>query len=535
MVPPFTNSPYGLRATEGKMNPRGAHTVDVDPRASNLKAKSLRGGIVTMGFQAIDAVIRIGSIAILARVLMPADFGLVSMVTALTAIAEQFKDIGLSTATVQKKTISHEQLSKLFWINVITGVAIAAFISAVSVPLAEFFRDTRLVYITIAIASGFVWSGAAIQHQALLRRHMKYTAIGAIQIGSTIISTGIATVLAFKGYGYWALVWREVFRNVFIAIGTWLLCPWRPGFPHKRTDVDDLLTFGGHLTAFNMIVFLMASVDQVLIGKVYGAALLGIYRQAHQLVVWPVMQLTVPLSRVAEPTLSFLQDSPERYRQAYQRLVTIVSFVMMPLLLFAAIYSREIVLLLLGENWIDAAPIFRILALAMFIRPASDSTGLLLVTCGRTRRYLNLGVATGLILLVAFSIGVIWGPLGVAYGALVATYAVLALRLRYGLEGTPVNVRAFCRATKAPLVASAAMAVLLLVMNSFLRTSDPLAVLALAMPVSLGTYVLAWIVIPGGKATLSELANDFGVSLRFEHPSAPLMAAFWKRALWWHQ
>ncbi len=517
------------------MKPRAFHTVAVDPRASNLKAKSLRGGVVTMGFQAIDAAVRIGSIAILARVLMPADFGLVSMVTALTAIAEQFKDIGLSTATVQRKSISHEQLSKLFWINVITGVAIAAFISAVSVPLAQFFRDTRLVYITIAIASGFVWSGAAIQHQALLRRQMKYTAIGAIQLGSTVLSTGIATVLAFKGCGYWALVWREVFRNVFIAIGTWLLCPWTPGFPQKRTDIDDLLKFGGHLTAFNMIVFLMASVDQVLIGKVYGATLLGIYRQAHQLVVWPVMQLTVPLSRIAEPTLSFLQDSPDRYRQAYQKLVTIMSLVMMPLLMFAAIYSREIVLLLLGDNWMDAAPILRILALGMFIRPASDSTGLLLVTCGKTRRYLNLGVASGLILLLAFSTGVFWGPLGVAYGVLVATCAMLGLRLRYGLDGTPVNVRVFFRATKTPFVASAAMAALLLMMNSFLSTSNPLAVLAFATPVALGTYVLAWILMPGGKGTLSELAKDFGVSLRPGRPSVPVMAAFWKRALWWQQ
>lgn len=130
--------------------------LGLDPRESNLKEKSLRGGMVTMTFQTMDAVVRTGSIALLARTLIPADFGLVSMVTAITTIAEQFKDIGLSTATIQRKSISHEQLSTLFWINVVIGIALAALIAAASVPIAAFFGDARLVSITIAIALGFV-------------------------------------------------------------------------------------------------------------------------------------------------------------------------------------------------------------------------------------------------------------------------------------------------------------------------------------------------------------------------------------------
>jgi O-antigen/teichoic acid export membrane protein len=269
--------------------------------------------------------------------------------------------------------------------------------------------------------------------------------------------------------------------------------------------------------------------DQVLIGKLYGAASLGIYRQAHQLILWPVQQLITPLNLVAESTLSFLQDSPERYRSAYQKLLTTVNLLMMPLTLFAAIYSSEIVLLVLGDRWIDAVPIFRVLALAAFIRPASDSTGLLLTTCGRTRRYLALGIVTGLILLVAFSVGAIWGALGVAYGALAATCTLLALRLSYGFEGTPVTVRAFFQALKTPIVASAAMAIVLVMMNTFVSIGNPFAVLALAVPVSVGSYLLAWILIPGGKGQLGVLASDLGVSLRLDRPSAQPEAAIGKQ------
>lgn len=360
---------------------------------------------------------------------------------------------------------------------------------------------------------------------------MSYTTLGAIQLGSTVVSTVIAVVMAWGGYGYWALVWREVIRHACIAVATWLLCPWIPGLPRRGVDVHALLKFGGHLTAFNVIVYLTANVDQVLIGKVYGPTLLGLYRQAYQLVVWPVMQMTVPLSRVAEPTLSFLQDSPARYRQAYQKLVMTISLVMMPLLLFAVFYSREIVLVVLGERWIEAAPIFRVLAVAMFIRPAADSAGLLLVTCGHTRRYLNFGVMTGVIVLLSLSAGLYWGALGVAYGVLVASYAVLGLRLVYGFAGTPVDARAFFAAIETPLAASGAMAIVLGLLNAYLTMSNPLSVLALAMPVAAGSYTLAWLILPGGKDTLGKLASDLGVSLRLGRPSAAMTIAFWKRAL----
>lgn len=462
---------------------------------------------------------------------MPEDFGLISMVTAITAIAERFKDFGLSTATIQQKHISQEQVSKLFWINVATGLAITIFVSAMSYFVAAFFREERLIYVTIAIAISFLWSGATVQHQAILQRQMKYAAIGGIQIGSSVASLGIATLLALKGYGYWALVWREVLRNVFTAIGTWMCCPWAPDAPRRHVNIDYLMKFGRDITGFNVIVFLTANVDQILIGKLYGAAHLGLYRQAYQLIFWPVMQLVVPVTRVAAPTLSFLQDNADRYRRSYQKMLTTVNFFMMPLILFAVTYSSEIVLVVLGENWIGAAPIFRVLAIAAFIAPASDTTGLLLVTCGKTRRYLSLGVVTGVVLLLSFGIGVNWGALGVAYGYLVAAYTLLVLRLLYSFDGTPVTLGAFCRAIEKPLVASAAMMVVLVVIwNRFVNVHHTLGLLTMSMPVAVITYVGAWLVIPGGRAALTEILYDLSASLHLDRRYSGVMSSRSKKA-----
>src|SRR3989449_4704477 len=489
---------------------------DTDLGSSNLKEKSIQGGIATTFCQVIDSFLRIASIPILARILIPEDFGLISMVTAITAIAERFKDFGLSTATVQKKDITREQVSKLFWINAATGLCLTVLISVMSFLIARFFHEERVIYITIAIATGFLWSGLTIQHQAILQRQMKYAAIGGIQIGATVISVGIAIVLAVEGYGYWALVWREVLRNVFIALGTWLCCPWRPGSPRKHINIDHLVKFGRDLTGFNVVVFLTANLDQILIGKLYGPAQLGIYRQAYQLLFSLVWQLVSPVNRVAEPTLSFLQDDAERYRKYYQKIVTTVNVVMMPMILFLVIYSHEIVLVMLGKKWIEATDIFRILAISAFIAPASDSTGFLLVTCGKTKRYLNLGLITGVILLLSFGIGVVWGTLGVAYGYLVATYTLLALRLYYSFEGTPVSARAFFKAIEQPLVASFAMMIVLVIFNKLVMINNSLVLLTISLPVATVTYLLAWMMMPGGKGNLREVIYDLIAPLHLD-------------------
>jgi O-antigen/teichoic acid export membrane protein len=171
----------------------------VDTSSANISASSARGSVWAVSAEAVDFVLRIAAIAILARLLIPEHFGLISMVTAITAVAERFKDAGLSIATVQFKDITHDQISVLFWVNIVVGVLLAAVVVGLSFPIVAFYQDDRLLEITWAIALSFLFGGATVQHHALLRRTMQFRPIALIQLGASVGSIVIAVLVAVLG------------------------------------------------------------------------------------------------------------------------------------------------------------------------------------------------------------------------------------------------------------------------------------------------------------------------------------------------
>jgi PST family polysaccharide transporter len=483
---------------------------DTETLSNDLRKRSIRGGVYTMVGQGITSILRVGSIAILARILIPDHFGLVSMVTALTVIAERFKDLGLSTATVQRKEITHEQVSTLFWINVGLGALIMVLVSASSGLISWFYGDDRLVRITVGISLTFLFGGMTIQHQAILRRRMEFFKISAVTIGGTLLSVIVAIMLAIKGYGYWALVWKEITNSVFVAVGTWLACPWVPALIVRKAGIGKMIRFGRDVTGFNLLTFLALGLDQILIGKFCGANLLGIYRQAYQLILTPVGQLAFPVQYVAEPALSLLQINPIRYRKYYSKIVTILSMVSMPVAVFLFLHSEDIILVLLGEKWIEAVQIFRILAISAFILPVASTPGFVMVTLGKTKRYFLVGLSSAIIFIVAFSIGIKWGALGIAIGYVLATYISVFPGVLLGFRETPVSVGVFVRAMLPSAICSVAMGGALLIFSSITSIESCFGRIGGALPIGVVAYSVAWMLIPGGVQRSKELFADLG-------------------------
>jgi len=473
----------------------------------DLKEKSIRGGFYTMCSEGISAVLRVGSIAILARILVPEHFGLLSMVTALTAFAERFQDLGLSLATVQQKRITHEQVSTLFWINLVFGAILTLGIAVLSNLIAWFYGDARLIWITVAIASSFFWSGLTVQHQAILRRQMRFAQIAGINLGANALSIVVAIYLAVNGSGYWALVWREVARSVFITIGTWAVCPWMPGAPAPYREVRSMIKFGRDICGFNIIHFFASSFDQVLIGKVYGAEPLGFYRQAWQLMFVPISLLQYPIHYVAESTLSVLQSNREKYRECYQKILTLVSFVSMPLAVYLFLYAKDIVLLVLGQKWLPASELFQIFSILAFVAPLSNTTGFVMITCGQSKRYLLVGVLNALTLILAFCIGIMWGARGVAIGYVAATCIMFVPSLWIAFRGTPITLWLFFRTILTPLFASMIMAVVLALYSNFIVLESSAEAIGTSLVIAVALYVGTWTVIPGGRRTLMEMLS----------------------------
>ena len=218
---------------------------------------------------------------------------------------------------------------------------LCAAISSLAPWIAAFYNDPRLVPLTVAVSTSFLWGGLTVQHEALLARQMKLSRSVLARLSATILSAVLAVVLALAGYGYWALVWQEVSRSFLVAAGVWLLCPWRPGLPSRQEDVRSLLRFGTELTLAQFFFAVVSNVDRVLVGRLFGAGVLGIYRQAHTLIMVPIEQLNGPINSVSQPGLSMLQNEPGRYRRYYQKVLWMVAVTTMPIAAFACRIRRR--------------------------------------------------------------------------------------------------------------------------------------------------------------------------------------------------
>jgi O-antigen/teichoic acid export membrane protein len=469
-----------------------------------LKGRAVRGGLTTMIAEFVSFTLRMGSTIVLARILLPEQFGLIGMVTALLTIAERFKDLGLSTATVQRNQITHEEVSALFWINVGFGVVITLIAAASSGMIAWFYGDHRLVGITLALSVSFIFSGLTVQHQALLRRQMHFSRLAGIQILANLFSIVISIFLAWKGFAYWALVWKEVSRSLLVAVGTMAMCPWFPGKPTLNVALGGMLRFGRDIAAFNVLWFLSRSLDQILIGKFWGAGPLGLYRQAYQLLVVPISQLTLPLDYVAEPALSALQRDPEQYRQSYRRIISFLACVAMPLTVYLGVFSDTLVRLLLGEKWIEAAPIFQILAIGAFIQPLTSTCGFVMVTNGKSQQYLRWGLLNAVSVSIAFTLGLPWGPLGVAKAYTINAYLIFGPSLWYGLKGTPISLALFFRTISLYSFASVLMGLFILLMSPKITSFALLSQVFISLPIAITVYFGTLILIPEGRRSLME-------------------------------
>lgn len=481
-----------------------------------LKEKSVRGAVHVAGGAALEFVVRLASVSILARLLLPEHFGLVAMVTALTAIAAQISQLGLSAATVQRSEISHAQVTNLFWINVGAGAILCAAISALARFIAAFYDDPRLIPLTIAVSTSFLWGGFTVQHEALLARQMRLSRSVVARLTATFLSAVLAVGLAVAGYGYWALVWQEVSRSFFVAVGVWLLCPWRPGLPSRRVDVRSLLRFGTELTLAQFFYAVVSNVDRVLVGRLFGAGVLGVYRQAHTLIMVPIEQLNGPINSVSQPGLSVLQHEPERYRRYYQKMLLVVAAATMPISAFSAVYAEEIVGVFLGSNWKAAVPLFRIFALSAFIRPVLGTAGMVVLTSGRSTRLLALTFTSQITLLVLIAAGIPWRAEGVAM-AYVLTPAILLLpNLYYSFSGTPVTLGTFFRTVSTPCFASLVMAGGLLAFREIVPGSGLITSIGFGGVVGGLIYLLSLLCLPGGmelKAMFADVVTSLpGIS-----------------------
>ncbi len=387
---------------------------NTDHLLRNLKGHTISSGAVTMSAQGGKFLLSLISTMILARLLIPQDFGLVAMVTTVTSFLRVFKDAGLSIATVQRERITHAQVSNLFWINIAVSVLSTLIVAASAPAIAWFYHNSRLTNITLLLSTTYLISGSAVQHQALLKRQMRFKALALIEVSSMTIGVVTGVVMALLGYRYWSLVGSSLSTEITGLLLTWSISRWRPQLPSRRSGIGPLLTFGLHRTAGDFITSVARGSDNLLIGRVYGSGAVGLYSRASDLLIRPLEQFLSPINAVFVPALSRLQSQPQRYRSTFLRLyeaIALTGFFFTGLFLALA---RPLTLVLLGPKWEQAAVIFGGFTIAAFCAPLATASAWLFTSQGRGRDMLVAQSFNSFATFLSFIVGLPFGPVGVA-------------------------------------------------------------------------------------------------------------------------
>ncbi len=403
---------------------------------------------------------------ILARLLTPKDFGLIAMANVIIGFAILFKDLGLSTATIQKQKVSHAQSSTLFWINSAASIVIMLVIVFLAPTIARFYEQPRLTWVMLAMASVFIFSGLTVQQQALLKRQMRFGRLALIEI--TAITLGVLTAIVAGWYraGYWALVLMNIVIELVTTTGIWLSCKWRPKLPVRNCNIGSMLKFGIRLTGFNILNCFTRIIDSIMLGKYWGTQSLGLYSKAYNLSTQPLKQINTPISNVAVSALSRLQHEPARYRSFYIKTISPIMFILMPNIVFMILMAKDIISVVLGHQWIEAATIFSLLSIAALFQPLANTSGWLFVSQGRTRHMLYWGLFSMILKIIAVLVGLHWGAVGVA-----ASYAAFSIFVKnpvlfwfVGRKG-PVQTSDFYRVIVLPSLTSLCVMLLIIVLR----------------------------------------------------------------------
>jgi O-antigen/teichoic acid export membrane protein len=387
----------------------------------DLKTRSVRGGSAALLTQASRAGLGLASTAVLGRLLSPSDFGAVGIVLAVTGFFAMVRDMGLTMATIQRQRIDHEEASTLFWINLAVSLVLMMVTAATGPLVAIVYADARLVGITLSLSTAILFAGAAQQHQALLKRQMKFAALARIELAS-LISGIVATIaVAMLGGGYWSLVTLHVTAALTTLAVTWMTSNWRPGRPSWKAGVGPMMSLGRNLTGFEVVNYLARNADNLLIGWYWGAAALGQYSRAYQLLLAPLQQINAPISAVAVPALSRLQDDPDRFRRYYLTALRLIVLVTAPFSLGLIVLADVVVSILLGPQWSEAAAIFRLLGMSAIFQPVCNTAGWIYVANGRTRAMFSWGFLASASIVMSFAVGLPFGVEAVAlcYGTVV--------------------------------------------------------------------------------------------------------------------
>ncbi|MCL3861281.1 lipopolysaccharide biosynthesis protein [Actinotalea sp. K2] len=462
-----------------------------------------RGAFVTLGGQGLRIVIQVLSVALLARVLSPQDYGLIAMVVVIVGVGEIFRDFGLSSAAIQAPTLSREQRDNLFWINTGIGLTLGAVVFVAAGAVAALYDQPELVGIARLLSVTFLLNGIATQYRADLVRHLRFGALAMADVLAPVIALGVAMAFAVAGFGYWALVAQTLAQTTTLLIAYAVSARWFPRLPHRGVEMRGLLRFGWRLVGTQLIGYASNNVDSFVIGLRFGAGSLGLYNRAFHLLMTPLNQLRAPTTTVALPVLSRLQDDDLRYAEFIRRGQLALGYTLVAALGVVATAAEPIVEIFLGPRWETVVPLLRLLAVAGIFQTLSYVGYWIYLSRNLTGDLLRYTMVTAAIKVVCILVGSTWGVIGVAAGYAVAPALAWPLSLWWLSRRTVIPTRALMTgALRILAVVACAAGVAAVVDLTLVAHPAPLR-LAVTAVTTVAVYALGGLVLPPLRRDIS--------------------------------
>jgi O-antigen/teichoic acid export membrane protein len=389
--------------------------------------------------QGASFLVQLGSTTVLARLLSPADFGIITMVMTFSLLFSSFGVNGFVEAIVQREEITESLVSNLFWVNLVAGFLLTAVFAASSHLIANFFHNPLVAPAALGMSLVILLTSVSGIHLALLQRAMRFSAISVNTIVTRFVASLASIVLALMGWGYWALVAGYVVQGICGTAGIWLLCGWIPRLPRRVTGTGTLVKFALNVYSHFSFNYFAGNTDNLLVGWRYGASGLGFYKKAFDLFTLPVSQLISPMGAVVLSTLSRSNNNRDQYERYFLSGMSVLALIGMGIGADFTLVGKDLIRLLLGTQWDETGRIFRYFGPGIGIMLLYNTHGWIHLSIGRPDRWFRWGIIEFLFTAGLFVIALPFGPAAIALAWTVSYFVLMIPSFWYA--GHPIGFR----------------------------------------------------------------------------------------------
>jgi len=358
---------------------------------------------------------------VLARLLAPAEFGLIAMLAIFMAVAQSFIDSGFGSALIQKQDASYTDECSIFYFNILVSIVAAGILCIAAPWIAEFYNAPILAPLTRALSLNLVINAFGLIQTSLLTKRIDFKLQLKVSIFATFFSGIIGILMAYKGFGVWSLVAQSLSQNLFRTCLLWLVMSWRPSWTFSLKSLRTLFSFGSKLLFSGLLDVLFQNIYLVVIGKLFSPADLGFYSRAKEFSQLPVHNLSSSIGRVTYPVFSSIQNDKNRLRDGVRKTLSMMAILTFPLMIGLMVVAKPLVIILIGDRWLPSVPYLQLLCIVGLLYPLHAINLNVLKAQGRSDLFLKLEVIKKFNALIAILVTYRWGITAMIIGQIVTS------------------------------------------------------------------------------------------------------------------